>query len=316
MYSTKIIENILISALQNNRADRKPILSDTLSENTRSQYRYFEDINTIKEVLARTEYSQAVEAYKNGHRIYRGQKRQEEHLAALVMPGTRRSKDGSNFYTRLMSDILPSWSKYPKRNKSTICTNNRTTAKDYSDRYIFVIFPKNNTKIGVCPKGDIWYSFPFLERKTDCDLYVFTAVIRDFICFVLNLAKSKFDEISFDEIFLLSTTQDILSLFRLVENKCQTELNKLEYEQILKNTRLDFLETYLELFDVTQKSELLKYFEYLLNPTANKFQLITVDKVPRHTNYNTHELWFEGQHLMIREDVASKLTHIKNCELS
>ena len=307
MYSTKNIENILLSALQNNRANRKPILSDTLSENTRSQYQYFEDINTIKEVLARSEYSQAVEAYKNRQRIYRGQKRQEKHLAAIVTPGTRRSKDGSNLYTRLLSDILSSWIDYPKRNKSTICTNNRITAKDYSNRYIFVIFPTNNTKIGVCPKGDIWYSFPFLERKTDCDLYIFTAAIRDFICSVLNLTKSKFDEIDFDEIFLSDTTQDILSLFKLVENKCQTELNKIEYEQILKNTRSDFLETYLELIKVTQKGELLKYFEYLLNPTANKFQLITVDKVPRHTNYNTHELWFEGQHLMIREDVANEI---------
>ena len=298
MYSTKIIENILISALQNNRADRKPILSDTLSENTRSQYRYFEDINTIKEVLARPEYSQAVEAYKNGHRIYRGQKRQEEHLAALVMPGTRRSKDGSNFYTRLMSDILPSWSEYPKRNKSAICANVPEITKDYVINYPFVIFPRNNTKIGICTLWDIWYSFPFLVEKTDCNLDVFTRTVIDFLHFAIN---DKIENIN--KIFLWDT-KNILYLFELAENYCKGVWKRDEFERILENNKIFFSELYMKLYDMAQQGKLLEYFAYLLNPESNNFKLITVNEVPKN---NQHELWFEGQHLMIREDVANEI---------
>ena len=300
MYSTKNIENILISALQNNRANKRHILADTLFENTRSQYQYFEDIEAIKEVLARPEYSQAVEAYKNGHRIYRGQKRQEEHLAAIVTPGTRRSKDGSNLYTRLLSDILPSWSEYPKRNKSAICTSSERMARGYSDKYVFVIFPINDTKIGECSKGDIWYSFPFVVSETYCDLDVFTFMIVKFISFVLN--KSYYDT---DEIFLSGTNHRILSLFSLVEAICQNKLNDTKFMEILKtNNRDDYPETYLKLFHVAQKGKLLDYIEYLMNPKANKFRLITVNQI----NFmESHELWFEGQHLMIRVDVAKQI---------
>lgn len=298
MYSTKTIEKILISSLQENRVNKKPVVADSLNNNTRNQYQYIEDIDEIKEVLARPEYSQAVEAYKNGHRIYRGQKRQEEHLAAIVTPGTRRSKDGSNLYTRLFSDILSSWIDYPKRNKSTICTTSKKMAENYSDHYIFVIFPKNNTKIGQCSNRDIWFSFPFLERKTNEDLDVFTITLSKFISFVLNQLYSDTDKI-----FLLGTTQEIFFLFTVVENICQTDLNESKYEEILENNGIDYPDTYLELYNVAKKGKLLDYIEYLLNPKVNKIKLITVNEIID----SNKEVWFEGQHLMIREDVVYEI---------
>ena len=299
MYSTKTIEKILISSLQENRVNKKPVLADTLSENTRSQYQYIEDIDTIKEVLARPEFSQAVEAYKNGQRIYRGQRRQEKHLAAIVIPGTRRSKDSSNLYTRLLSDIFPSWSEYPKRNKSAICTNNSVIAEDFSNRFVFVIFPQNNTKIGECPKGDIWDSFSLIKEQLKCNLDYFTTTVTIFISHTLN--QTYYD---INEIFLSGTKQDILRLFNLVENKCQTELNESEYRQILEKNDIKFSERHSVLFNTAKKGKLLNYIEYLLNPKANNFRLITVNKVPKD---NEHELWFEGQHLMIREDVVNEI---------
>ena len=299
MYSTKTIEKILISSLQENRVNKKPVVADSLNNNTHNQYQYIEDIDEIKEVLARPEYSQAVEAYKNGHRIYRGQKRQEEHLAALVTPGIRRSKDGSNFYTRLMSDILPSWNEYPKRNKSAICANVPEITEDYVINYPFVIFPRNNTKIGICALWDIWYSFPFLEEKTNCNLDVFTRTVIQFLSFVIHET-----EWSINQTFLADSTENIVSLFRLAEIICQTKISKSEFENLLNNNDILFPETHLELYNKAKQGKLLQYFSYLLNPEKNNFKLVTINEVPKN---NQHELWFEGQHLMIREDVVNEI---------
>ena len=61
MYSTKNIEKILLSALRN----KKGIVSDSLNENTRNRYKYFNNVEEVKEALNQPEFSQAVEAYKN-----------------------------------------------------------------------------------------------------------------------------------------------------------------------------------------------------------------------------------------------------------
>ena len=104
MYSTKNIENILLAEIRN----KKSIVSDSLNVNTQNQYKYFNNVEEVKEALNQSEFSEAVEAYKNNQIIYRGDA--SNILGAYVIPGIRISAGGiSNVYTKLLSDVLPSW---------------------------------------------------------------------------------------------------------------------------------------------------------------------------------------------------------------
>lgn len=292
-YSVKNIEKILIAA--------------SLNENTRSKYIYLDgdddnkiSIENIKKELLSPKYSQAVEAYKNGHRIYRGQKRQEGHFGAIVIPGTRKSQDNANVYTKLMSEILPSWKDYPRRDRAAICSNNYEYAKKFSAIAPFVIFPQNNTKIGLCPRYDIWVSFPRIQEKHCYRLSGFGNFLIDFISIILNM------EIDIVEDLFLQDKATILDIFEKVNVKSR---------QLYQKIRND--ETYNPF---KKKHEILQYLfnnigsgsfdlislldEYLMNPDENNFRLVDIGDIPVSGN---NELWFEGQHLMIHSDIMNSI---------
>lgn len=284
-YSVKNIEKILIAA--------------SLNENTKSKYIYLDNtddnriiIENIQKELLSPEYSQAVEAYKNGHMIFRGQKRQEEHLAAVVTPGTRKSQDNANVYTKLMSEILPSWKEYPRRDKAVICSNNYEYAKKFSETAPFIIFPQNNTKIGLCPRYDIWVSFSRIQEKNCYRLNSFGEFLIDFISIILNIERDIVENL------FLRDKNTILEVFREVNIKSR------QLYQKIRNTEISN--------PFKNKHEILQYLfnnigsgnfnlinildEYLMNPYENNFRLVDIDDIPRDGN---QEMWFEGQHLMI-----------------
>ena len=100
-----------------------------------------------------------------GNKIYRGLN--NNYFAYYINPkkSTRKSAYvGSNYYTLLM-DNLPLWKKYPKRSKSIVCTTDYSKGKAYGTLYL--VFPKDGSKIGVCPKDDIFYSFPKLYNNKE-----------------------------------------------------------------------------------------------------------------------------------------------------
>ena len=66
------------------------------------------------------EYSSAWNAFKNGSRIYRGVRNNPIYDYYTMTSGIRTSQNLTNMYTILMSEILPSWREYPKRNRSFI----------------------------------------------------------------------------------------------------------------------------------------------------------------------------------------------------
>jgi len=94
--------------------------------------------------------------YKNNkERIYRGSSRINSDFA-ITDPEQyeRKSRNTYNFYTLLM-DNLPNWSAYPKRSKSLVCSTNQNSAANYGGQ-VFLLFPFDSCKIGVCPSTDVW----------------------------------------------------------------------------------------------------------------------------------------------------------------
>lgn len=283
-YSVKNIEKILIA--------------DRLNIETRNRYHYLETIDDIKKALSLPEYSQAVEAYRNGHIIYRGHKQQEDWLGAIVTPGIRKSKQNHNVYTKLLSEILPSWKEYPKRNKAVICTNNYDYAKRYSKIYPFIVFPQNNTKIGVCSDYDIWYSFPKLQQVYHSSLNGICFHLTNYMAIILDTTESYVENL-----FLYSDNEPLLERIREVNIKSRQLYKRYKNGEISnpfenKHKMLQFL------FDRIQTTNLITLLdETLMNPEDNDFQLTTIDTIPS----GDKELWFEGQHLMIRSDIGRKI---------
>ena len=95
-------------------------------------------------------------------RIYRGEDARSEGVL-YVEPAKfkRRSANTDNYYTEIV-DNSDRWQMYPKRSQSLICSNDLSTSRGYGTAY--VVLPKADPVIGVCPNGDWWYSFPQIQE--------------------------------------------------------------------------------------------------------------------------------------------------------
>lgn len=132
----------------------------------------------LKQLLD-TEYSVAYNKYLNGKGMFRGvHDRIKKQIGkyCILKPGNRTAFfTKNNLYTRLFSGILPSWREYPPRNKCFICTSStgkalslagssyRTYRND--ELYeLYVVLPKNNASICVCPRSTIQLAFPRIQE--------------------------------------------------------------------------------------------------------------------------------------------------------
>lgn len=92
--------------------------------------------------------------------LYRGDNQinqVEQHGFALVDTTTtqRKSQNTSNYYTVIL-DNNPNMTDFPKRSRSFIATNDKSTAHDYADDEPYVLIPFDDAKIGSVNEYDIW----------------------------------------------------------------------------------------------------------------------------------------------------------------
>ena len=71
----------------------------------------------------------------------------------------RMSRDNPNYYTMLMSGGLKSWSRYPPRDRATICSATKQLARQYGHGDFHYVFPEDGLRFAIAPTGDIWTSF-------------------------------------------------------------------------------------------------------------------------------------------------------------
>jgi len=71
----------------------------------------------------------------------------------------RTSRDNPNYYTMLLSGGLNSWSRYPPRNRATICSATKELARQYGHGDFHYVFPEDGLRFAIAPTGDIWTSF-------------------------------------------------------------------------------------------------------------------------------------------------------------
>lgn len=316
MYSTKNIDKILLSA--------------AMSEKTQNRYQFFNDYSADEfiEQFFSKDFSEAYQAFGQGHRIYRGDKRLEGNTVIGVTPGIRVSQNTSNTYTSLFSGVLPSWDEYPPRNKCAVCTNNVDKALVYANREIFYIFPKNGTKIGICPKDDIWYCFKILYSSYSvASLAEFNNDIVTFASIVLDTSMAN--AIS---MFNTNNAESVENIFHDIEYNVQNIIdNKIEENTKLNNNYYNIEELAFEdffhdiqvtddyfrqhIYDWQSKKfvknltyrayqgNIIDWLDEILSPKANGFKLGTIFDIPNGNN----EIWFSAPYLMISNKYFNEL---------
>lgn len=287
------------------------LLSKTLNESTENRYRFLDnyDISEIKERYFDKDYSQAYEAWLQNIVIYRGDMSLEKqnHRIIGVVPGKRASQNTSNVYTSLFSTVLPSWKEYPRRDSSIVCTTNTTSAYNYAIDDIFVVFPKNNVSVAVCPRSDIWWSFDTIcKRYRLKTLEEFNDDVIQFISAILDK-----DDADIIDVFHTTDVSQIINLFSQTQRMTKAKIKDYMNIQLTfdGNTAAEkFADEYLisdyfwisnnlcyDLIQNAYNGTLIRFFDKILSPEANNFKVGTIFDVPK----ENHEVWFSGPCLMI-----------------
>lgn len=280
--------------------------------------------------LLKTDYSQAVEQFKDNHRIYRGVRNYQGPYFVKI-PGIRKSQNTQNSYTRLFSGLLPSWDMYPPRNKSFICTTELSRTRGYISendftRGQYIILPKNNAKIGICSFMDIWDSF--ISLYEDYGLYTLENInymIYDFIETV-SLENKNIPHHSGDIIamFLYDSDETIKSYFKMLAKHTEKNIDKIikKVEEEDKEHRVSrFTKTIIrdmnELKNIKDPYNLLTMLDRILDPERNKFRLTTINnfKLTEEENKRGREVWTDSPCLFINIHQVSLLNKNKERDL-
>lgn len=214
--------------------------------------------------------------------IFRGKFSHE--VVTMVSPQdfTRQSANTSNIYTELI-DSFPSWSDYPKRSKSLVCS---TANEGYVTQYgeIHLVIPVDNAKVGICPVSDFWGSFKTLQDVGIDDMDEFNNTVYDIVDTKSVVSSTKKFKIKNAKIY------DTYNSFneRFVYNSFNERFVKHLMNSIVKNNS--------SLYD-----ELEKY----LNPKDNGFKNTTASQFNDKTgNKSTDgmegkEVWVSGTCMLI-----------------
>lgn len=214
---------------------------------------------------------------KKGSILYRGVYDRDQ-IALSVSPSDfkRKSRNTDNYYT-LLIDNHPDWKSYPKRSKSIICTTDLKYATNMGTPYR--VFPFDGSKLGICPKADMWESF-------DLDVESLQYLMDDINSMIHNF--TKYDESD------IETYTDLLQLF----NKFDEYKSEFNIDRYMFDTFFDFklFEPYFET-DVN----FIDFILEILDPKRHKFQLQTTKTFSSPKN---REVWTDGTSILLNSKIA------------
>jgi len=270
----------------------------------------------LKELI-QTEFSSAYKKILEEKMIFRGVGITDRKIikqCSLLKPGLRISQNSEyNLYTRLFSGILPSWRKFPPRNRSFTCTTSTGYAMSFTKYYltyvdskslkgVYVVLPRNGAIIGVCPSIDLWGSFKFLvenEYSLDDFQYLLMGVI-DFIGKQIDeITTIKTGQKSTEFVNIRSELNkatkygsdvDIIAIFTTIAKKLNLYLDdiikkiKKEAKNLQKNNYAyisEVINTTIKMLEEMKKrgtTNIIKILDDLFNPKANGIKKVTIEQ--------------------------------------
>lgn len=261
--------------------------------------------------LFKTRFSEAYQkSQKEKCQIFRGDEKLNKEIS-IIKPGKRASQNTSNYYTLLISYLLPSWKDFPKRDSSFICTTDPDMASRYGRGNYFIVFPENGANLGVCSASDFWYSFENqLEDMAISDLSCFNIFFDGFYHKMINFYSLPWDDLSIEELKTFSNLVDqslelILSYYQKnindIPDEDKAKINSLRQIFEMNTPLREIRDEYLR----KQTPFLQQIDQNFLNPKKNgirhcfigEFQLVEkhseiwTDASCLFINYNTWSIW-------------------------
>ena len=294
--------------------------------NSDNMITFFESINIKK-------YNDAMDfiAESNGtNYIYRGIKDTHfmDFMEVTPKKSTRKSaNEKTNIYNLLLSDILENWQDYPKRNKSAICSTNKSTAKSYGN--VYIVIPQNNAHFGICGADDLWMSFDnTFEDFNISNMKNFTDLMLKFIMYcgkvfqIQSIQKIDITTLTAQNLkHCLELISKYLNLHSIINNKKTKDIDlilKYAYRdpKLGNSEHDDFMEDHgvkslTELFYTYTQGDIINLIDILekvLDPHRNGFQLRNFDTLIESVNarkLKDNEVWTDSDILLIREDMMN-----------
>ena len=245
--------------------------------------------------LLNTDYSEAFDRAKKGYFIFRGDVIDDNIVNRK--PGIRVSLNNSyNYYNRLLSNILNSWKHYPKRNQSFICTSSYEYASHWSD-VVNLVLPINGTKLGICPRWDMWRSFTEhsdIERMLyfNIDISKFFSIINDTLADVHDYIF-KYEDNKEVYRYIVKTESNIK---KLTENKVNDLIEYFHADMYNAN-----IFEYIIRSVYNDTETIISCLDDILNPEKNEFRTEFIESYSIPIN-KQRELWFSNEAIFIRID--------------
>lgn len=244
--------------------------------------------------LLDSKYAQALRLWRNGARLYRASRDCGDWYERRPKP--RVSTDTGNEYTLLISEFLPSWRGFPKRNRCVIAAGQRGSAEEYISpgRALYCVLPADGALVAVAPEEDMWESFPSLREFGIATIDDFNGRLAELLSAMCGGAPSAWE---IDEMFALSDTAALSSLFRESEDNVRGRALDAR-GRVSGGLFADFV-----ISGVERGRTLVSLLDEVLSPEANGFAarcLVGLRRVDT-------EVWTDADCLLVRCSAAEKL---------
>lgn len=194
---------------------------------------------------------------------------------------TRVSANTDNYYTLLM-DESKEWKKYPKRSKSIVCSTSLMNASDFGSA--FIVIPSDGAKMGVCPSADLWNAFPAVRSsiKNVYDMSEFNNRLDNGFAYAARLRKQKYN---------IKEFSDLTKWIGYLEQIMRSDIASDMYGYRLSEDAESWIQ---------KGGTLLSYFNYIMSPKLNSFQLASNTSIKRAPGVKgSREIWTDAKSLLV-----------------
>ena len=244
--------------------------------------------------LLGTKYSQALRLWRGGVRLYRASEDGGDWYERRPRP--RTSTDTGNEYTLLISEFLPSWRGFPKRNRCVIAAGRRGSAAEYLSpgRALYCVLPSDGALVAVAPSEDMWDSFPRLREFDIATINEFNGALRRLLSAMCGGVRTACDIAS---MFAGSDTEALSALFRAAEDNVRRRGSDVR-GRVSGGLFAGFM-----ISGVERGRSIVSLLDEVLSPEANGFAARRIDGLRRVDT----EVWTDADCLLVKCAAAERL---------
>lgn len=236
--------------------------------------------------------------FREGPILFRGNWNLRNKYYHFTGNYTRKSANTTNHYTKLFSEELSSWSAYPKRNKSLICTTYKNGAAAFGN--VYQIIPYDSSKpFGAAGESDFWdiiYDNPYWKALNILSLNELNDVLEEIFGndreFASNLKRNSIKEvIRILPENLSKYAKDLVFCALWYEGKSVNQAKDLTQEYINGNSSV--------ISQKTLSTNFLEILNKILAPQNTSVKLLQSFSSIKST---PGEIWFDTPAIMKRVD--------------